>query len=148
MRFPMTIRVFVLVAVAGVCVSAAEKTRVSPAPVAPKQGVKTPGVQISFESLKPELEFVTPEAPGWIAFAENVIAPKSDGLVRIDPRSKESKLIDPIAGVAKPCGGLVNALGALWVPACGEGGLAKVDTKAAKVTATVKTGTGSVRGSI
>lgn len=146
MRFPNHIGVSIALAVAATCASGAEKTKPAPAPVAPKQGVKTPGVQIPFESLKPELEIAAPESPGWIAVTDNVIVGKADGLVRIDPKAKESKLLDPIAGIAKPCGGVVNALGSLWVPACGDGALMKVDAKAAKIAATLKVGACSAHG--
>lgn len=145
MRFPKTIGVSIAFA-AVTFAAGAEKPKTATAPVVPKQGIKTPGVQIPFDSLKAELEFAAPEAPGWIAVTDSVIFGESDALVRIDPRAKENKFQDPIAGVAKPCGGVVNALGGLWVPSCGDGALLKVDAKAAKVSAKIPAGTGSVRG--
>src|ERR1051326_7100439 len=38
------------------------------APLAPKGGIKTPGVQIPFASLKAELEFDITAAPDWVGF--------------------------------------------------------------------------------
>ena len=38
--------------------TAAEKAKPAPAATAPKNGVKTPGVQIPFASLKADLEYV------------------------------------------------------------------------------------------
>jgi len=77
-----------------------------PAPTQPppKPGVKTPGVQIPFASLKPDFEFPVPGAPDWIAVGESVWisnAPK-DNVTRIDP--KTNKIVDTITGFHKPCG--------------------------------------------
>jgi virginiamycin B lyase len=146
MRFPRAISVWMVLAFGATGAFGQQKAKLPAAPIAPKQGVKTPGVQIPFESLKPEIEIAAPETPGWIAIADNVFVAKKDALVRIDPKAKESKLLDPIAGIARPCGGVVNAFSSLWVPSCGDGALLKVDAKAAKVSAAVKSGAGSAPG--
>ena len=116
-------------------------------PVSPKGGIKTPGVQIPFASLKAELEFETPVSPDWIGFTDAVFIPSQtgDGLDRIDPRGKEVKLGDPVTGLKKPCGGIVNAFMALWVANCGDGALARIDPKTNKVTATIESGVGRAR---
>jgi virginiamycin B lyase len=139
-----TICVPIALALAAPSLFAADKTKAAPA--VPAQGIRTPGVQIPFESLKAELEFAVPESPGWLAFAENMMFPKPDGLARIDPRAKEAKLLDPIAGIAKPCGGVVNAFGALWTASCEDGALMKLDAKTAKVSAKLAAGAGNMRG--
>ena len=117
------------------------------APAGPKGGIKTPGVQIPFANLKAELEFDTPTAPNWIGFTDAIFIANQagDGLDRIDPRGKEAKLGEPIPGLKKPCGGIVNAFTALWVPNCGDGTLAKIDAKTNKVSASINTGVGSAR---
>lgn len=94
-------------------------------------GVKTPGVQIPIASLVPDLVYDAPAHPAWIAFTESVFFPAADGLSRIDPKSKEPKLLDPIAGIAQPCG-IVRAFGSLWAPACGDDKLAEIDSKTGK----------------
>jgi YVTN family beta-propeller protein len=116
-------------------------------PIGPKDGIKTPGVQIPFASLKAELEFETPTAPAWIGFTDAIFIPNQagDALDRIDPRAKEVKLGDPVTGLKKPCGGILNAFTALWVANCGDGTLARIDPKTNKVTATVAAGAGSAR---
>ena len=98
----------------------------------PKSGIKTPGVQIPFASLKPEAEFSV--APPWIVIAETPLFPDSakDALDTID--AKANKLADPIPGLSKPCGGAVSAFTSLWVPACGDATLSRVDVKAGKIT--------------
>ena len=117
------------------------------APVAPKGGIKTPGVQIPFANLRAELEFETGAAPNWIGFTDAIFIPNlaGDGLRRIDPRGKEAKLGDPVTGLKKPCGGIVSAFTALWVASCSDGTLARIDPKTNKVAATIATGVGRAR---
>jgi len=112
----------------------------------PTAGIKAPGVQIPFAALKPEMEFED-ASPAWIAIADMVVLPNAarDGLLRIDGRSKEQKLADPIEGIPGVCGGAVNAFGSLWTGACGSKGIAKIDAKTGKVTATLPVGVGPAR---
>jgi streptogramin lyase len=114
--------------------------------VAPRVGIKTPGVQIPFARLKAEAQFETPEKPGWIFVATPPIAlyPGKDVIGRIDP--KTNKTVDPIAGLSKPCGGMASAFGSLWTPVCGTASLARIDAKTLKATATIATGTSSAAG--
>jgi virginiamycin B lyase len=115
---------------------------------APTGGVKTPGVQIPFASLKPELTFDAAGPVAWIAATDAVLLPSKDGLQKIDPKGKENKFGTPFAGLKQPCAGLVNAFTSLWVPNCGDGTFARVDPKTAKVTATLQLGTGTARPGI
>src|SRR5262249_55629165 len=95
----------------------------------------TPGVQIPFSSLKAELEYPAPHAE-WIAVTDAAWLPDREKgtLQRIEPRAKDAKLSDPIAGINQPCGGAVSAFNNLWMPSCGEGSLLKIDSRAAKVS--------------
>ncbi len=56
---------------------------------APKVGVKTPGVQIPFASLKAEAEFEAPAKPDWVFFATSVYAPAKDSIEKIDPKTNK-----------------------------------------------------------
>jgi len=116
------------------------------APAVPKLGIKTPGVQIPFASLKAEAEFSV--APPWMIFTDAPLLPNSekDSLDKID--IKANKLTDPIVGLSKPCGGGVSAFTSLWVPTCGDKTLARVDTKTGKVTKRLPFGTGNVAPSV
>jgi virginiamycin B lyase len=115
-------------------------------PPAPKQGIRTPGIQIPFSSLKPEATFQTPDRPDWIFFSTDVFVPAKDHLDKIDV--KTNKTSDPVAPLNKPCGGMVLAFGSLWVPVCGDRTLARIDPKTFKVMATIASGTADVRGSL
>jgi streptogramin lyase len=118
----------------------------SPTTPAPKQGIRTPGVQIPFSNLKPEATFQTPDKPDWIFSSTDVFVPAKDRLDKIDV--KTNKTGDPVTGLNKPCGGMVSAFGSLWVPACGDGTLARIDPKTFKVTATIASGAADIRGSL
>jgi virginiamycin B lyase len=110
-----------------------------PTPAPPRAGIKTPGVQIPFDSLQAEAE-ISVASPGWITAGDAIFVPdKSKGVVvRIDP--KTNKLLDPIAGLKQPCSGTIVAFGSLWIPDCGAQGLARFDPKNNKITATLNFG--------
>jgi virginiamycin B lyase len=116
------------------------------APAAPANGIKIPGIQIPFTSLKADMDW---DAAGveWIAAPNAVLVPdpSKDGLTRIDARAKEKKAGEAVAGVKKACGGLVSAFGSLWTGSCADGGLARIDPRASKVTASVASGMGPAR---
>ena len=80
-----------------------EKATPRPA-IAPKEGIKTPGIQIPFENLKIEIQ-IPVETPGWITIGDGVFIPNKskDVLVRAD--SKTNKTLDSIADLTKPCSG-------------------------------------------
>jgi len=112
-------------------------------PSAPKEGIKTPGIQIPFESLKAEAQ-IPVETPGWITIGDAVFIPNKskDLLVRAD--AKTNKTLDPIADLTKPCSGTLVAFGTLWIPNCGAQTVTRFDTKTNKVTATLASGTADV----
>jgi streptogramin lyase len=116
------------------------------ATVALRTGIKTPGIQIPFSRLKAEAEFDAPAKPSWLFFSANAYVPARDSLERIDP--KTNKKLDPIAGLAKPCGGMTAAFGSLWAPVCGDSSLVRVDSKTFKVTATIPAGVSSASGAV
>jgi virginiamycin B lyase len=117
-----------------------KKDAKSTAPAVPKAGIRTPGVQIPFASLKAEAEFAV--APPWLTFTDSALVPNAskDSLDKIDV--KANKLGDSITGLSQPCGGAVTAFTSLWVPTCGDKTLSRVDTKTGKVTKKLATGTG------
>ena len=115
-------------------------------PVKPAMGVKTPGVQIPFASLKPEAEFPAPAKPDWLFFSVSAFARGKDSVERIDP--KTNKPGEPIGGLSKPCGGMAAAFDSLWVPVCGTSSLARIDAKTFKVSATIATGVANVENVI
>jgi DNA-binding beta-propeller fold protein YncE len=110
-------------------------------PVAPRAGIKTPGIQIPFESVKAEAQ-IPVETPGWIVIGDSVFIPNKskDVVVRLEP--KTNKVLDPVADLHKPCSGTTVAFGSLWILNCGDQTVTRFDTKTNKVTATLAIGAG------
>jgi virginiamycin B lyase len=142
-------------------------------PLAPKQGIKTPGIQIPYSGVTAEATVPAAGKPSWIFFASDSPAggggrrgrggsgasasavgggsgtlyiPAADKLDRVD--TKTNKVGEPVTGLKKPCGGMVSAFGSLWVPTCGDGALQRIDAKTSKITATIASGATDIRGSI
>ena len=110
----------------------------------PKAGVKTPGVQIPFGNLKPEVEL--PASAEWVFAGDAVFVPDEPGLQRIDVKSNKSEKIT--AEVKNACGGMVSAFRSLWVPSCADSTLSRIDPKTSKVTATIPAKPANVPGAI
>ena len=154
-------------------------------PVPPKQGIRTPGIQIAFSAVTAEATLPAPAKPSWVFFladsqatgggrgglrgdgggggggrggvggtpaapagpeAGTLFIPAGDRLDRIETRT--NKPGEPLAGLKKPCGGMVSAFGSLWVPTCGDGALQRIDAKTSKITATIASGAADIKGSI
>ncbi|MBS1853834.1 MAG: hypothetical protein JST11_00595 [Acidobacteria bacterium] len=114
----------------------------------PAGGVRTPGIQIPFASLQSDLTFEMDAPAKWIAVTDALWLPAKDSLLRIDPKSKESKFGDPVTGLNQPCAGVVSAFKSLWAPDCGSGGIARIDPKSGKVTAMLAFGAYAARPGI
>jgi virginiamycin B lyase len=120
-----------------------ETTAKAAVPVAPKTGIKTPGVQIPAASLKSEAE-IPVEVPRWMAITDSVMmeSKAKDSLIRIDP--KTNKPLDPVAGLKKPCSGAIVAFASFWIPDCAAHTVTRMDPKTFKVSATLAIGAGDV----
>jgi len=131
---------FRLLAATLLAAAAYSQKKPAPGPVLPKNGVKTPGVRIPFDSLKAEAEFAVGGKPGWFAFGERVLIPNEalGTIARVNPRT--SKEEEAWKGFDKPCGGVAVAFESVWSPSCGGGAVSRIETKSGKVTAKIETG--------
>ena len=114
----------------------------------PRPGVKTPGIRVPIERLKPEAVFPVPGTPDWLAIDEAVWVsnePK-DTVSRLDP--KTNTVTATVQVGSKPCSGLAAGFGSLWVPNCGDQTMSRVDLKTNQVTATIKTTVANSEGGI
>jgi len=114
----------------------------------PRPGVKTSGVKIPIERLKPDAVFPYPGSPDWIAVDESVWVsnrPK-DSVARFDPKTNAVAAVIPVG--KGPCSGLAAGFGSLWVPNCGDKTLSRVDLKTGAVTVTFPTTIANSEGSI
>jgi virginiamycin B lyase len=114
----------------------------------PKPGVKTPGVKMPIERLKPEAVFPVPGSPDWIVVDEDVwISNKpKDSVARLSPTTNTASATIQVG--KRPCSGLAAAFGTLWVPNCGDQTLSRVDLKTGAITATIPITIGNSEGSI
>lgn len=65
---------------------------------------------------------------------------------RVERWSRKGKLAE--VAVARPCGAMALSEGSLWVADCQNGAVVRIDTRAAKVTATVPTGIANPLGEL
>jgi virginiamycin B lyase len=153
----------------GVTAYGADDPKKSTAKSSTKAGLKTPGIQIPFESLKSEADIAI-DTPGAAMMSGSVLIPSKskDQILRIDPKTNkppeprpkpaekmekaapepEPIPIGPIADIKQPCSGLVNAFGSFWIPSCGSQSLVRVDPKTLKIAATIATGVADVQKGI
>jgi DNA-binding beta-propeller fold protein YncE len=106
--------------------------------------VKTPGIQIPVTNLKPEVEIPLAASPGVFLFTTDqmlIPIPSRDQIARVE--GKSNKVLEPISGVAKPCGGAASAFRNLWVVSCESQSLARLETATGKPVASIGTGAGT-----
>lgn len=123
-------RFLILFAGAVWCAAAAKQPKVAKSPAAPIHGVKTPGVLIPFETLKSEAVITLASPPAALLFTESIALADTAGIHRYD--SKTNAPFDPprdLAGLDKPCGGMLSAFSFVWMPVCGKPALAKLDMR-------------------
>ena len=119
-------------------------TELKTTPWPPKSGVKTPGIQIPVTNLKPEVEIPLAASPGVFLFTTDqmlIPIPSRDQIARVE--GKSNKVLEPISGVAKPCGGAASAFRNLWVVSCESRSLARLETATGKPVASIGTGAGT-----
>lgn len=116
----------------------------------PRPGVKTPGVKIPIERLKPDAVFEVGGNPDWLAIDESVWVsnkPK-DNVSRFDPKTNKVGATIDLGSGKRPCSGLAAGFGSLWVPNCGDRSISQIDLKTGAVKATMATTIGNSEGSI
>jgi streptogramin lyase len=114
----------------------------------PAAGIKAPGIQIPFSSLKADVDLPSPARPSWLFFSESLFTPNSlNGSVE-KLEAKTGKAGDPITGISKPCTRIASGFGSLWVPSCGDGSLVRLDAKTLKKSAQIETGIAAVPGAL
>ena len=116
----------------------------------PRPGVKTAGVKIPIERLKPDAVFTVGGHPDWLAIGEAawVSNEPDDNVARLDPKTNAVAAKIALGAGKHPCAGLAIGFGSLWVPSCGDHTLARVDLATNKITASVPMTIGDSEGGI
>ena len=113
----------------------------------PRPGVPTPGVKRDITAIKPLAVFPVPGNPDWQVITKDAVwvtSGRKNLVGRLDP--KTNAVVTLVETGVRPCSGLVEAFGSVWVPICGEQdkpetkGLQRIDPKTNKVTATLAIG--------
>ncbi len=119
-----------------------------------RPGVKDEAAKRKMEDLKPIAEIPVPGVPDWQVVTKDALwvsnGPK-DTVHRIDAKTNQ---VTTIEVGKRPCSGLAEGFGSVWVPLCGERGtgagkgVARVDQQTNKVIATVPAGPWDSEGQI
>lgn len=117
-------------------------------PRVPRPGVKTPGVKVPIDRLKPEAVFEIPGTPDWIAVDTFVWVSNKPKNEVAQLNTKTNKVEKMVTVGQKPCSGLAVGFGSLWVPNCGDQSVSRVDLKSGKVTATFPIGVADSEGGV
>jgi virginiamycin B lyase len=97
----------------------------------PASSSSRPADEIPLSRLKAEAILTVALAPGAVATAEGLVLPTDAGLARVV--AGDNSLASPMLTSQRPCGSLASGFGALWVPLCQHGRIARVDGKTSGV---------------
>jgi streptogramin lyase len=114
---------------------------------APKPGVATPGVKRDITAIKPLAVFPVPGNPDWQVVTKDAVwvtSGRRNIVARLDP--KTNTVVTLVETATRPCSGLAEAFGSIWVPICGDQdspetkALQRIDPKMNKVSETIPIG--------
>ena len=115
----------------------------------PRPGVSTPGVKRELSGIKPLAVFDTGGTPDWQVLTDDAVWVANGPLNAIHRLDVKSNQLAATVQVGKrPCSGLAAGFGSIWVPLCGDKGLARVDMKTNAVTATLPVAPADSEGGI
>lgn len=117
-------------------------------PKSVKTGVKTPGVLRPLSTLVPKTVYPVPGTPDWSVVTKDAVwvsSARVNHLVQLLPATgKVGMTVD----IARPCSGLANAFGSIWVPSCGKHAVERLDEATGKVTAEIAADPANSEGGI
>jgi len=124
---------------------------VSPVPRPPRivrPGVHTPGVSHAIDELKKDAVFTVEGTPDWSVITKHdvwVSSARANHVVQLLP---STNTVGIIADIQRPCSGLAEGFGSIWVPSCGNHELDRVDPATGKVVATIAADAANSEGGI
>ena len=104
----------------------------------PRPGVSTPGVKREMATITPMAVFETGGTPDWQVVTGDALWVANgplNSVHRLDP--KTNQIATTVATGKKPCSGLAEGFGSIWVPSCGDKVLTRVDMKTNEVIAKI-----------
>lgn len=113
-----------------------------------RPGVNQPGVSRSLDDLKKDAVFPVEGTPDWSVVTAGgvwVSSARANHVVQLLPSGNTVGLI---ADVQRPCSGLAEGFGSVWVPSCGTHEVVRLDPATGKVTATIAADASNSEGGI
>ena len=134
----------------------AQEPAATPAPAAkqrakrpPRPGVSTPGVKREMTSITPIAVFPVEGTPDWQVVTSDALwvsnGPKNT-IHKLDP--KTNTVVAAVEVGKRPCSGLAEGFGSVWVPLCGDMAVGRVDLATNKLVATIPVGPANSEGGI
>jgi virginiamycin B lyase len=125
-------------ALTGCMISAAQAP--APAPKPPHvaaTGINKPGISRPLAELHPASVFPVAGSPDWSVVTKDAVWVSSARLNHVVQLLPATSTVGLTADVKRPCSGLADGFGSIWVPSCGDHVLLRIDPVTAKPTAII-----------
>ncbi|HET6181832.1 MAG TPA: hypothetical protein VFE61_33245 [Candidatus Sulfotelmatobacter sp.] len=114
----------------------------------PRPGVNTPGVRRSMTDVHQQATFSVAGEPDWMVVTDDAVWVASSNVnhvVRLDATTNRPGVI---VTISKPCSGLAEGFGSIWIPSCGSHSLIRVDPHSGTIQAEIPVGPADSEGGI
>ena len=113
-----------------------------------RPGVTTPGVSRLLADIQTEAVFTVEGSPDWSVATKDsvwVSSARANHVVQLIPATNKAGLI---VEVQRPCSGLADGFGSIWVPSCGTHSLTRIDPATGKTIADIAVDPANSEGGI
>jgi DNA-binding beta-propeller fold protein YncE len=132
-------------ALAGCCIAAAQAPAPAPSGTPPANrpprvaatGVNRPGISRPLADLHPGAVFPVAGSPDWSVVTNDAVWVASARLNHVVQLLPATNTVGLTADVKRPCSGLADGFGSIWVPSCSDHVLVRLDPATAKPVATI-----------
>ncbi len=113
-----------------------------------RPGVHTAGVSHGIDELKKDAVFPVEGSPDWSVVTKDAVwvaSARANHVVQLLP---VTNTVGIIAEVQRPCSGLAEGFGSIWVPSCGNHELDRLDPATGKIAAAIPADAANSEGGI
>ena len=113
-----------------------------------RSGVHTPEVSFSIDTLKKDAVFLVEGSPDWSVITPHAVwvsSARANHVVQLLP---DANTVGLIADIQRPCSGLAEGFGSIWVPSCSTHELDRLNPATGKVIATIPADAANSEGGI
>jgi streptogramin lyase len=111
-------------------------------------GVNKPGVSRPLANLLPDAVFPVEGSPDWSVATKDSVWVASARANHVVQLIAATNTVGLIADVKRPCSGLAEGFGSIWVPSCGDHALLRIDPATAKPVVTISIDPANSEGGI